>query len=117
MATTSKELSLMFVPTNKGLLRAQKDRGIRGDFVIQSSKQKQGGQANKLLLSLLSSLVQSGDRFVVKVRISDSSAARLFSNTFILTLPDQERTLIMNKNMTERAEERWSRYPQACNRK
>lgn len=33
---------------------------------------------------------QSGDRFVVKMRISDSSAARLYFEHFIFKLPDDE---------------------------
>ncbi|XP_059308738.1 acyl-acyl carrier protein thioesterase TE3, chloroplastic-like [Lycium ferocissimum] len=37
--------------------------------------------------------LRSGDRFVVKVRISDSSAARLFFEHFIFKLPDQEPIL------------------------
>ncbi|XP_016510246.1 acyl-acyl carrier protein thioesterase TE3, chloroplastic [Nicotiana tabacum] len=37
--------------------------------------------------------LRSGDRFVVKVRISDSSAVRLFFEHFIFKLPDQEPIL------------------------
>ncbi|KAK4373310.1 hypothetical protein RND71_008694 [Anisodus tanguticus] len=37
--------------------------------------------------------LRSGDRFVVKVRISDSSAARLFFDHFIFKLPNQEPIL------------------------
>lgn len=39
---------------------------------------------------MVSFLSQSGDRFVVKVRISGSSAARLFFEHFIYKLPNQE---------------------------
>ncbi|GMP83335.1 hypothetical protein CsSME_00037286 [Camellia sinensis var. sinensis] len=37
--------------------------------------------------------LRSGDRFVVKVRVSDSSAARLFFEHFILKLPNEEPIL------------------------
>ncbi|KAK1389991.1 Methylketone synthase IIa [Heracleum sosnowskyi] len=47
---------------------------------------------SELSLKFLAPL-RSGDRFVVKVRVSDSSAARLYFEHFIFKLPDQEPVL------------------------
>lgn len=47
---------------------------------------------NELSLKFLAPL-RSGERFIVKVRVSDSSAARLYFEHFIFKLPDQEPVL------------------------
>ncbi|CAK9149320.1 unnamed protein product [Ilex paraguariensis] len=47
---------------------------------------------SELSLKFLAPL-RSGERFVVKVRLSDSSAARLFFEHFIFKLPNQEPIL------------------------
>lgn len=47
---------------------------------------------SELSLKFLGPL-RSGDRFIVKVRVSDSSAARLYFEHFIFKLPDQEPVL------------------------
>ncbi|KAL2509686.1 Thioesterase superfamily protein [Forsythia ovata] len=47
---------------------------------------------SELSLKFLAPL-RSGDRFLVKVRVSDSSAARLFFEHFIVKLPNQEPIL------------------------
>ncbi|RVX12516.1 Acyl-acyl carrier protein thioesterase ATL3, chloroplastic [Vitis vinifera] len=47
---------------------------------------------SELTLKFLAPL-RSGDRFVVKVRVSDSSAARLYFEHFIFKLPNEEPIL------------------------